>query len=251
MSLHKVRSAIRDEDWRAALDAFPVLADLDAPSAARLRELAVRFLHEKSIEPVQGLEMDEAALAALAALACLPVLELGLGNYAGWTSVIVYPGGFLARGHEVDEAGVVHEFAEARSGEAWSDGPVILSWEDIAASGQLDGYNVVVHEMAHKLDMLNGDANGFPPLRPGMDVKAWHDALSHAFDDLNARLDAGEEGPIDDYAAQSPGEFFAVASEYFFELPHALDAAYPRVYSQLAAYYAQDPQARMNTHARR
>jgi hypothetical protein len=241
---------IRNEHWRDVLDAFPMLAALEAPAASRLRDLAARFLHEKSIEPVQGLALDANARAALAAMACLPVLELGLGSYAGWTSVIVYPGGFVARGHDVDEAGVVHEFAEPRSGEAWTCGPVILSWEDIAASGQLDGYNVLIHEMAHKLDMLNGDANGFPPLRSGMDAKAWHAALSSAFDDMNARLDAGGEVPIDDYAAQSPGEFFAVASEFFFELPRVLDAAYPRVYGQLAAYYGQDPRARMAARAR-
>ena len=251
MSLYRTRTPIRDDAWRAALDAFPVLAALEPTAAWRLRELCARFLHEKSIEPVQGLEMDAAAHAALAALACLPVLELGLGSYTGWTSMIVYPGGFMARGQDVDEAGVVHEFAEARSGEAWSDGPVILSWEDIAASGQLDGYNVVVHEMAHKLDMLNGDANGFPPLRPGMHAAAWHAALSDAFEDLNARLDADRDSSIDDYAAHSPGEFFAVVSEYFFELPQVLDAAYPRVYAQLAAYYGQDLLGRMAAHARR
>lgn len=232
------------------LDTFPTLAALDATTASRLRDLAVRFLREKSIEPVQGLALDETALTTVAALACLPVLELGLGSYTGWTSVIVYPGGFLARGHDVDEAGVVHEFAEPRSGEAWLDGPVILSWEDIAASRQLDGYNVIIHEMAHKLDMLNGDANGFPPLRMGMDAKAWHGALSEAFEDLNVQLDSGEQGPIDDYAAQSPGEFFAVASEYFFELPRVLDEAYPLVYAQLEAYYGQDLLERMAGFAR-
>lgn len=244
MLLRNAPIAIRDEHWRDVLAAFPALAELDAQDRARLRELSARFLHEKSIEPVQGLELDAAARLAVAALACLPVLRLGIGSYTGWTSVIVYPGGFLARGHDVDEAGVVHEFTEPRSGEAWPDGPVILSWEDVAASGQHDGYNVVIHEMAHKLDMLNGDANGFPPLRSGMDMKAWHEAFSVAFESLNADLDAGGEGPIDGYAAQSPGEFFAVACEYFFELPDVLDDAYPQVYAQLVRYFGQDPLSR-------
>ena len=164
-------------------------------------------------------------------------MHLGLDYYDGWHSVVVYPGGFLARGHEMDEAGVVHEYEEARSGEAWLAGPVILSLEDVAASGQLDGYNVVIHEMAHKLDMLNGDANGHPPLHAGMDSRVWYEAFSAAYAHSNRCLDAGQEPPLDDYAAQSPAEFFAVASEYFFELPDVLRDAYPDVYRQLAAFY--------------
>ena len=235
--------AVADEDWAAVRETFQTLAALDDGTWERLRAMAAQFLERKSIEPVQGLEMDDPARAAVAALACLPVLELGLGAYDGWTSVVVYPGGFVARGHDVDEAGVVHEFEQARSGESWLQGPVILSWEDVSASGHRDGYNVVVHEMAHKLDMLNGDANGFPPLRAGMDEVGWHRDFSAAFDDLSERLDAGRRCPIDDYAAESPGEFFAVASEYFFELPGVLESAYPKVYAHLAAFYRQDPGA--------
>jgi Mlc titration factor MtfA (ptsG expression regulator) len=239
------RAPLSDDDWDEVRNTFRTLAALDAVAWTRLRAMAAEFLERKSIEPVQGLEMDPAAYASVAALACLPVLELGLDAYDGWTSVVVYPGGFMARGHEVDEAGVVHEFEEARSGESWLQGPVILSWEDVAASGHRDGFNVVVHEMAHKLDMLNGDANGFPPLPTGMDEVAWHRDLSAAFQDLDERLEAGRYTPIDDYAAQSPAEFFAVASEYFFELPGVLEGEYPEVYGHLAAFYRQDPGAPM------
>jgi Mlc titration factor MtfA (ptsG expression regulator) len=150
---------------------------------------------------------------------------------------VVYPAGFLARGRYVDEAGVVHEYAEDRAGEAWLQGPVILSFEDIRASRERDGHNVVLHEMAHKLDMLDGDANGRPPLHPGMDPKRWYEDFSAAFESLNRCLDAGEAPPINAYAAESPGEFFAVASEYFFELPQVLGAAYPAVHAQLEAFY--------------
>jgi Mlc titration factor MtfA (ptsG expression regulator) len=243
MRFRKPPEPLPEATWAVVRDAFPVLAGLDVEPAGRLRTLAGAFLREKSVEPVQGLEMDADARAAVAALACLPVLELGLAAYDGWTSVIVYPGGFVTRGHDVDEAGVVHEFEEARSGESWLQGPVILSWEDVAASGQRDGYNVVIHEMAHKLDMLNGDANGFPPLGAGLDEVGWHRDMSAAFDDLNERLDHGRRCPIDEYAAETPGEFFAVASEYFFELPGVLEDAYPNVYRRLAAFYRQDPGA--------
>ncbi len=256
------RAAIADPDWAAALDALPVLAPLDDGERARLRALAARFAAKKSIEMADAAAggaggrrgLEPAEVARLAALACLPVLELGLDAYAPWSSIVVYPAGFLARDREVDEAGVEHEWEEARVGESWFRGPVVLSWEDVEASGRGgggDGFNVVVHEMAHKLDMLDGGANGRPPLHRGMDPRAWYRDLSAAFDDLNRRLAADEEPPIDDYAAEDPGEFFAVASEWFFELPHALAAAYPAVYGQLRGFYRQDPRARLARAERR
>jgi Mlc titration factor MtfA (ptsG expression regulator) len=236
--------SISDDAWAQVRGGFGLVGELAAGDEARLRALAARFLGVKSIEPVQGLELDEAQCAAIAALACLPVLELGLDLYRGWTSVVVYPGGFVARGHDVDESGVVHEFAEPRSGESWLHGPVIVSFEDVLASAGLDGYNVVIHEMAHKLDMGNGAANGFPPLHSGMDARAWYEDFSAAFRDMNARLDAGLHVPIDAYAAESPAEFFAVTSEYFFEVPRVLARGYPAVFAQLVAYYRQDPRRR-------
>ena len=99
--------------------------------------------------------------------------------------------------------------------------------------------------MAHKLDMLDGDANGRPPLHRGMNPEAWSRDFSAAFDDLNRRIETGETPPIDDYAAEEPGEFFAVASEWFFERPDALDAAYPAVYGHLRDFYRQDPLVRL------
>lgn len=242
MFFRRPAPALSDATWREVCDGFALTATLPGAQSRRLRELASRFLRLKSIEPVQGLELDEVARAGVAALACVPVLELGLAAYRGWRSLVVYPGGFLARGQEVDEAGVVHEFEEARSGEAWSRGPVILSFEDVVESGRcLDGYNVVIHEMAHKLDMQDGSANGRPPLHPDMNARLWHRAFSDAFEDLEARIESGRPTPVDGYAAHSPAECFAVMSEHFFELPEDLHAAYPEVFLQLSAYYRQDP----------
>jgi hypothetical protein len=106
------------------------------------------------------------------------------------------------------------------------------------------GHNVVIHEFAHKLDMLDGAANGLPPLHRNMSVKAWADAFSHAFADFRARTDRAEETLIDPYGAESPGEFFAVLSEVFFERPATIERVYPAVYRQLAGFYRQDPAAR-------
>ncbi len=118
---------------------------------------------------------------------------------------------------------------------------MILSWADVEASGWGDGYNVAIHEIAHKLDLLNGEVDGFPPLHRGMSARAWNQTFSAAFEDLGRRVDAGEETEIDPYAAEEPGEFFAVLSEYFFEQPGLVKTEYPDVYWRLAEFYRQDP----------
>ena len=244
--------AIDEADWAAVLERLPILDPLDDGERERLRGLAARFVAGKSIEPVLGQRVGAVDAAVIAAQACLPVLALGLGldAYRSWRTVVVYPAGFVSRGHEVDEAGVEHRWEEERSGESWLGGPLVLSLEDVEASGCGDGYNVVIHEVAHKLDMLDGDANGRPPLHPGMDAAAWSRDFTAAFEDLNRRLEAGETPPIDEYAAEEPGEFFAVTSECFFETPEVLDAAYPAVYAHLRGFYRQDPLARLDRYRR-
>ena len=227
-------------------ECLPIVATLRDSDAEKLRGLTDSFLRTKSLEGAGGLELEEETRVVVAAQACVPILELGMDAYTGWRSVVVYPGGFVSRGTSVDETGVEHEWEEPRSGESWFQGPVVLSWEDVAASGRLEGYNVVIHEMAHKLDMLNGDANGFPPLHAEMDGARWYRVFSDAFEDLCARVEAGEETDIDDYATEAPDEFFAVTSEYFFELPEVLRECYPMVYSELRAFYRQDPIRRMS-----
>jgi hypothetical protein len=173
------------------------------------------------------------------------ILNLDLEYYRGWSGVIVYPEQFVPRHQHVDDAGVVHEGDEPYSGEAWLGGPVVLSWADVADTGYADGVNVVIHEFAHKLDMLNGDANGFPPLHAGMDRSAWVRSMTAAYRDFCTRVDGGEDTIIDPYAAESPGEFFAVMSETFFELPDVVQDEYPEVYEQFCAFYRQDPVARL------
>jgi len=236
------RQSIPDDLWDGAFAAVPALAWLDPPARRRLRDLTLLFLHEKSLEPARGLTLTDAMRLRIALLACQPILGLGLDCYAAFGSVIVYPDAFVVRDREyVDEDGVVHRGDDVLTGEAWEQGPVLVSWPDVQASGQGEGYNVVAHEFAHKLDMLDGAANGFPPLHGGMDPTAWEAAFDAAYDDLSARLDRGEEPWIDPYAVQDPAEFFAVTSELFFDVPADLKAEYPAVYGQLARFYRQDP----------
>jgi hypothetical protein len=186
----------------------------------------------------------------IAAQACLPILNLGLDYYAGWVSVIVYPDEFVPEYEFMDEDGVVHQVREPMIGESWERGPVILSGADVERSGEHDGVNVVLHEFAHKLDMLNGAPDGFPPLHREMDRVAWIQAFSGAFDDFSAKVESDAETVIDPYAAESPAEFFAVVSEAFFEIPHILLREYPEVYRQLAEFYRQDPAVRTSEGAR-
>jgi Mlc titration factor MtfA (ptsG expression regulator) len=232
--------------WERAWSRLPLLGGLDRTQAAELRALAARFLRRKAIEEVQGVRLAAPDRLTIALQACLPILHLGLDWYRGWYAVIVYPQEFVPEREWVDADGVVWVESEVKSGEAWQQGPVILSWADVESGTERDGYNVVIHELAHKLDMRNGDANGHPPLHAGMSDAAWARDLSTAYADLARRVDRGEETPIDAYGAESPGEFFAVCSEAFFELPHLLRDEYPGVYAQFATFYRQDPAARLD-----
>ncbi|MDN3516180.1 zinc-dependent peptidase [Aquisalimonas lutea] len=239
------RAAINTAVWDELMTGLPVCAGLDADERARLHRTASLFLHDKRLEPLAGVVLDESRRAALAALACLPVLNLGLAAYRGWRTVLIYPEEFLARHAYTDDAGLAHEEVAPLAGEAWDGGPVVLSWEDVERSLELDGYNVVIHEFCHKLDMSNGEANGLPPLPAEMPLAAWTQAFTEAYDRMCADVEAGRETLLDPYAAEAPGEFFAVACESFFERPRALRAAMPAVYDQLRQYFRQDPGRRL------
>jgi len=230
--------------WQATL-ALPVFAGLGEAERQQLHALTEQLLADKTFSGAAGIAVDAAMASRIAAFAALPVLEIGLAAYADFREIVVYPGEFLYEGEEVDEIGVVHPVRHARSGEAMHGGPLVLSWEDVLASGQGDGYNVVIHEFAHKLDMKTGVVDGLPRLPPDMAVAEWAAVWRAAFIDLRARAERGEEGEIDPYAGEDAAECFAVMSEYFFEVPDVLKASYPAVYAQLRRFYRQDPQARM------
>ncbi|RKT44247.1 zinc-dependent peptidase [Thiocapsa rosea] len=242
--LERARASVDPHDLARVRDALPLLEDLTEEDMQRLADLALLFLRDKRLDPAQGLELTDAMRLAIALQACLPVLELGLDWYRGWYAVIVYPEEFVPEREVMGDDGVVWTEHEAKSGEAWEQGPVILSWADVEAGMERDGYNVVIHELAHKLDMRDGAANGCPPLHAGMSPKVWAETFSAAYEDLCRRVDADEDTPIDPYATESPAEFFAVVSECFFELPDLLHREYPQVYDRLKAFYRQDPLAR-------
>ncbi len=230
--------------WAGASAALPWVGALDVPRRQRLRGLAARFLHEKTITPLAGLALSEEQRVLLAALCCLPLLEFGPSGLRGWSQLIVYPDAFRVRRSHVDAAGVLHEWDDELIGEAWDQGPLILSWADVQSDlGEPDaGYCVAVHEMAHKLDALDGALDGTPPL-PSQWLRRWAQDFQRAFDAFQAQVDAGRETALDPYAAEAPEEFFAVASEYHFSAPALLRQQMPDVAAHLARFYGPSPLA--------
>ena len=237
------RLTVTAAQWDAVEATLPFLAWLPADDRPALRRMALEFLTEKEVHGARGLTVTDDMLLSIALQACLPVLHIGLDAYADWVGIVVYPGDFVIPRQDVDEDGVVHEYDDEVLGEAWDGGPVLLSWFDGDGDDAPDGVNVVIHEFAHKLDMGNGEVDGFPALPPGMSPQAWADAFRPAYEDFCRRVDAGEDTALDPYASQDPGEFFAVLSEAFFETPGRLAAEYPAVYEQFSRYYRQDPRA--------
>ena len=241
------RPPFDERAWERVLGSYPFTRPLSADERLRLRDRVILFLDEKAIVGARGLEVDPGMRLAIAAQACMLILNLDLDFYRGWTEVIVYPGEFVAEYEYVDHDGIHHHVEEPMTGESWLAGPVILSWADAERRGEGQGYNVVIHEFAHKLDMLNGDANGYPPLHAGMSRDEWTRVFEAAYRDFCARVERGEHTGVDAYAAESPAEFFAVLSEAFFEIPEIVRAEHADVYRQLASFYRQDPGLRLFT----
>jgi MtfA peptidase len=227
------RHRIEDALWREATRGLSFL-----PESEELKRLALLFLAEKQFVGAHGLDVSDAMRVSIAAQACLPILELGLDWYSGFTGIVVYPGDFRVRRTQADEHGVVHEWDDELAGEAMPGGPVVLSWDAAANDAQM---NVVIHEFAHKLDMLNGEADGLPPLHREMDRAAWARAFGEAYEGFCDALERGKDTWLDPYAAEHPSEFFAVVSEAFFEHPAETRRRYPEVYEQLKLFYRQEP----------
>jgi Mlc titration factor MtfA (ptsG expression regulator) len=233
-------SPIPDTDWRSACADIELTAGLDADQRLRLRADCARFLHEKRFAAAGELDLDDGDCLRIAVLACLPVLGLGYDWLRGWSEVIVYPGQFRVRRNWHDEAsGVVSESEDWLAGESWQHGPLILSLEDIHADLEDPhaGFNLVAHEVAHKLDMLDGHSDGVPPLPDRAAHRTWVEAFEREFKAFRRLVDAGRDTVLDPYAAEAPDEFFAVASETYFSAPGLLREAHPDIHRELRTFY--------------
>jgi MtfA peptidase len=237
------RRAIPETVWQLTLARYPFLSRRDAADMAELRRLSSLFLDSKEFSGAHGLQVSDDMAVAIAAQACLPVLRLGLRPYDGFVGIVLHPDEVQVKREFVDDDGIVHEYDDVLAGEAMEGGPVMLSWRDVSESGESAqwGYNVVVHEFAHVLDMGDGLADGIPPLPSAAERTRWQQVLTREYEAFCVRTDAAQDTALDPYGAESPEEFFAVASEAFFVAAQDMRAEHPALYELLAGYYRQDP----------
>ena len=223
--LRRRRSApeIPEALWRRTLERYPFLADRPAGEIARLRGLAAEFLAGKEFHGAGGLAITDEIALAIAAQAVLPVLHLGLGWYDDFVGIVVHPDEVVARRTQVDESGVVHDWDEVLAGEAMEGGPVMLNWHDVAHAGTSAeiGFNVVIHEFVHKIDLRDGAPDGCPPLPSRAVRKRWLELMEREYQRFREQVIVAErfggEAPwLDPYGATAIDEFFAVACEAYF-----------------------------------
>jgi Mlc titration factor MtfA (ptsG expression regulator) len=235
--------AIPDKLWQRTLVRHPYLRRAKAEDAAALRRMATLFLDRKEFSGAQGLVVTDAMAVAVAAQACLPVLHLGLHLYDGFVGIVMHRDEVVAARHVTDEDGVVHEYQEVLAGEAMRGGPMMLSWRDVASARQTadSGYNVVIHEFVHIIDMIDGVADGMPPMPDRATQLRWRALMDEEYEAFCRRVDAGEATALDPYGAEGVDEFFPVAAEAFFVSPQRLRDEHPRLYDAFVAYFKQDP----------
>ena len=236
------RRPIPEALWQLTLARFPFLAARSQADLTELRDMATLFLSRKEFTGARGLTVSDEMAVAIAAQACLPALKLGLHWFDGFVGIVVHEDAVVARRETEDEDGIVHAFDEELSGEAMSGGPVMLAWRDVDEAGEsaAAGYNVVVHEFAHVVDMRSGATMGADGADSGSELGRWQVALREEYATFAEAVDAGYETFLDPYGAEALEEFFAVAAEAFFVAPDELKAEQPRVYALLSAFFKQD-----------
>lgn len=230
-------------EWIELLERnVPIYGVLPESLRAQLHGHINVFLEEKVFIGCGGLEIGDEIRVTIAAYACLLLLNRITDHYPGFTTILVYPDTYVAR--EVRHDGDVETLEEqARAGESWNRGPVVLSWEDVlrAADRRHCGENVALHEFAHKLDEENERLDGLPVLADPSQHASWAEVFNREYTALRRSVERGEPTLLDDYGAESPSEFFAVATETFFERPRELSARHPLLYEQLRRFFQLDP----------
>jgi MtfA peptidase len=232
--------------WQAIIERnVPMYARLPAEDQAELRAKVLVFLAEKNFEGAGGLEMTDEIRVTIAAQACILLLRLDDDDYYPLLkSIVVYPSAYRVP-REQREGGIVHEGQAIHLGESWQHGAVVLSWNSArrGAADARDGQNVILHEFAHQLDQEDGAADGTPELERWAFYAPWARVLSEHYLALRKSASRGGKTVLDKYGATNEAEFFAVATEAFFERPTLLQARHPELYEELARYFGQDPAA--------
>lgn len=233
--------------WRRVLRRrVPMLQRLPADLQLQLKKCIQVFIAEKAFIGCAGLTVTEEMRVVIAAQACLLVVNRSMQHYDHVRQVLVYPGAFIVRRTVTDGIGVQQDQRQTLSGESWTQGQVILSWQDVLEGAAVsdDGRNVVLHEFAHQLDQENGAAQGAPPPAAGdtqHNAQRWKQVLSQAYALLQDQAQRGEQGLLNHYGAENPAEFFAVATEAFFEQAAEMAEHHPALYQELRSYYKVDP----------
>ena len=231
--------------WDDVLARYAFLRERPAADLESLRQLAARFLQQKQFAGAGGFVITDPVALAIAAQAVLPVLHLGLSWYDDFVGVVVHADEVVAERTVVDEDGIVHHYDEVLSGEAMDGGPVMLSWRDVEQAGNTahEGYNVVIHEFIHKIDMRDGAADGCPPLRSRAARVQWLGVMQPAFDEFRERVViaerfGGQEPWLDPYGARAIDEFFAVAGEAYFVNRQRFQAEFPQLVALFDGFFA-------------
>jgi MtfA peptidase len=240
----RLRAHAFPDDWRAVLkQRVPYVRLMPADLQLQLKQHMQVFLAEKAFIGCDGLQITDEVRVTIAAHACLLILNRPNTYYAKLRQILVYPDSFVVERDQVDPVGLSHRARQVLSGESWSEGQVVLSWQDTLAGAAVvdDGQNVAIHEFAHQLDQETGTANGAPMLTRRAHYKRWSKVLGAEFAALQSRAARGEASLLSDYGATDPGEFFAVISEVFFEQPGPMAQAHPNLYRELCQFYQLDP----------
>ncbi len=222
---------------------IPIYQNMPAQLQGQLHQLVQQFLHQKKFVGCEGLEIGDEMRVTIAGQACLLLLNRRTRVYPELHTVLVYPSAFLVPRNEVDAAGVVTETRQDLLGESWGDGRVVLAWDHVrrGAHDWTDGQNVVLHEFAHQLDSESGSNNGAPYLGSQQNYRSWSAVLSRDFASLRADAMYRQQSVLDHYGATSPAEFFAVATETFFEKPYQMAERHSALFSEFEKYYRVDP----------
>ena len=232
--------------WSEILERnVPIYGRLPELDQAELRGLIQVFLAEKVFEGCGGLEITDEIRVTIAAQACMLLLHRETDVYPKLITILVYPTAYVSNMPQHSPQGIVTEGPQGRLGEAWTSGVVVLSWDDVklGAADVRDGHNVVFHEFAHQLDQEDGSADGAPILPRRNMYSAWARVLGAEYAELRKAAETGKKSVLDNYGATEPAEFFAVATEAFFEKPVQLKKKHPELYEELQDYYGQDPEA--------
>jgi len=241
---NKVRGRPFKKEWRRIIQKrMPYFRKMPSDLQLQLKQHIQVFLSEKEFVGCNGVIINDEIRVTIAAQACLLLLNRKTDIYPKLKTILVYPGAFIKQHDSQLADGTVQSQSSVLLGESWDFGKVVLSWEDTLEGARVpnDGRNVVIHEFAHQLDQENGAANGAPILGKEQNYKCWSDVFSEQFERLRQQARVGEPSLFDFYGATNPAEFFAVASEVFFEQAEQFHFEYPKLYRQLSQYYQVDP----------